>query len=202
MYDVKKMKSDIENAASIANCKVIAKFAAAFKRIYVSDRVPERFDDIGVEVTKSKISDHDDIEDIFGGPGFYIIFTDFDVGQNRCRLVLGERCRAVYRGECAKVGRRIQSHLFNRSYKQDYEVRASKYVSKNIGKEFYEPRWTACLKLGDGTNGIDIDDEKYRTSQWFVVVHCMPGSSQAVRQQAEEAFDQVFVRPVANRESA
>jgi len=201
MYDVKKMKATIENAVSIAEREVREQFADAFKRIYVSDKVPESFDDIGVKIHESKIANHDDIKDIIRGPGFYIILTDFDVGQNHCKLVLGEHCRAVYRGECYTARKRIQSHLFNRRYNQDYEVRKKKFT-QYTGRAYYESPWPACLKLGDGTNGIDIADEKYSSSQWFVVVHEMRGSSQAVRKQAEQAFDEVFGKPVASRDSA
>ena len=204
MYDVEKMKSDIENEVSPAKEGVKNQFADAFRRIYVSSKVPESFDGIGVEVKVSRIACHKDLESIFPGPGFYIIFTDSDVGQNPCRLVLGEQCRAVYRGESYLVRKRVQSHLFNRWYRQDYEDREQEYVSRpeKTGKAYYEPFWPACLRLGDGSNGIDVDNDKYSKSQWFVVVHSMKGSSQEVRKQAERAFDDVFGKPVASKERA
>ncbi|MBU2227717.1 MAG: hypothetical protein KJ936_08660 [Proteobacteria bacterium] len=69
---------------------------------------------------------------------------------------------------------------------------------KDDGKKFQEVLWSAFLKLGDGNNGIDIDDAQYNSFKWFVVVHDMKESSREVRQQAEHAFDNVFGKPVAS----
>jgi hypothetical protein len=94
--------------------------------------------------------------------------------------------------------------LFNTRYKEDYEKRKTNYQKseKGKGKEFYEQFWPACIKIKAGVNGIDIDHEEYKNSDWLVIVHNMKGSSQGVRQQAELAFDEVFGKPAACRDNA
>lgn len=200
LYDVAEMKICIEQAISVAELTVREKFIAAFRKIYQENEVPNSFDD-KVKISITKLSQPNDIENIISGSGFYIILTDLEISGNECTLIKN-RTKAIYRGESCTVKKRIQSHLFNSSYKRDYKERETAYLSKdqNKDKEYYEQFWPACLKLGNGTNGINID-QNYQDNEWYVVVHSMKGSSQEVRVQAELAFDEVFKKPVASREN-
>ena len=195
------MKSMIEDAVSIAELEVKNKFIGTFKRMYSENQVPEKFDE-ELKISIISLKKPKDIENIISGAGFYVILTDFNINDNQCCLTKTKYIKAIYRGECSTVKKRIQSHLFNSKYKESYEERKRKYLDKqkNKGKEYYEPFWPACLKLGNGSNGIDIDKE-YKNNDWYVVVHGMKGSSQEVRVQAELAFDDVFNKPVASREN-
>jgi hypothetical protein len=202
LYDVNKMKSNIEAAVSIAELEVKNEFISVFNEIYVENKVPLTLDDL-FQVSIIKLEKLEHIESIISGAGFYIILTDFNLADNPCELTKEESIKAIYRGECSTVKKRIKSHLFNSEYKKSYEERKRKYLAqeKNNGKEFYEQFWPACLKLGNGTNGIDIDGTEYNGNNWYVVVHNMKNSSQAVRVQAELAFDNCFNKPVASREN-
>jgi len=202
MYDVISMKSTIEEALSKAEAEVRTIFAKALRNIYSANKVPNETTFGNVTICKHTLRAHSDLDDITGAAGFYIILTDYPIENNNCMLSGHENLRAIYRGECGTIRKRIQSHLFNTQYKEDYECRKTDYKNseKGKGKEFYEPFWPACLKPEPGVNGIDIDNEKYKNSEWLVIVHSMKGSSQEVRQQAELAFDEVFGKPVACRE--
>ncbi len=178
MYDVKEMKSCIENAAAVAEEEVRNIFIEEFKSIYTGNKIPDNFDK-DLKISISKLRNPVDIKKILGGAGFYIIVTDLEIPDNECVLTFGEKLRAIYRGECGTVKKRIQSHLFNDDYKAEYEQRKTDYTAKptNAGKDFYEQFWPACLKIGDGTNGLNIDKD-YTNNDWYVVVHNMIGSSQ------------------------
>ena len=144
-----------------------------------------------------------DLREVYSGAGFYVILTDRAVDGNACRLGSGA-LRAIYRGECGTVRRRIQSHLFNSLYNSDYDQRSSRYSSdpKNVGRSFYEPHWPHCLKLDPGgPSGINIDQAPHSNFSWLVLVHRMSGSSQRVRQLAELAFDDAFGHPSASRDA-
>lgn len=202
-YDVDQMKDRLKKAISEAKAEVKNKFSDALKEIYKDDHVPDGVTFGNVKISKHVIKSSSDLKGITNGPGFYIIMTNHDVIGNNCKLIANDGLRAIYRGECGTTRKRIQSHLFNKQYKSEYDQRKSTYSNndKNNGKDFYEPFWPACLKIKEGVNGINVDtDNEYSQSVWMVIVHDMKGSSQEVRQQAESAFDDVFKKPIASRE--
>jgi hypothetical protein len=195
------MRTEIEDAVSVAQQRVRAQFRSAFEAIYRDSAVPKSFPTVGPSISIETLVVPDDLGAIWATAGFYIIFSSYPVPGNECRLTYSG-LRAIYRGECYTVRRRVQSHLFNQKYKDEYEQRERAYTNKsqNLGRDYYEPYWPACLKVQPGVNGINIDREPYNTYEWKVIVHEMKGSSQEVRQQAELAFDEVFGRPAASRE--
>ncbi|MEC6814272.1 hypothetical protein VXS05_04285 [Photobacterium toruni] len=200
MYNVKEMKQKIIDAVEVANNEVRAQFESAFNTIYCDNIVPSEFEkELKIKIHKMKRPE--DINIIHATAGFYIIFTDLDIGNNNCTLKHTGITHAIYRGECDKVKRRIQSHLFNKQYKFEYKLRESVYHAKseNKGKDFHEQYWPACLKIGNGESGLNIHED-FKGHNWYVLVHNMRGSSQAVRIQAELAFDNVFGKPLASRE--
>ncbi|GJQ60986.1 MAG: hypothetical protein SCALA702_00390 [Melioribacteraceae bacterium] len=203
MYNVIEMKNKIETAVSIAENEVKEEFMQLFKNIYKNNSVPNNLSDPKI-ISLIHLTSYSDLERVISGAGFYVILSDYDAQNNGCILTLNENIRAIYRGEGNTVKKRIQSHLFNSRYKEDYDKRKQKYLNKpeNAGRSYYEVFWPACIKLGDGSNGINIDvDEKYNEYSWFLIIHNMRGSSQEVRVQAELAFDELFGKPLACREN-
>ncbi|MCX5903349.1 MAG: hypothetical protein NTV89_07725 [Proteobacteria bacterium] len=203
MYDVRQMRSEIEDAVLIARQKIRDQFKSAFKTIYRNKVVPQAFPTISPSIFIEPLVSPKDLDAIPTCAGFYIILSTFRIPNNECRLTCSG-LRAIYRGECYTVRRRIMSHLFNQRYKDEYKKRKQAYISKsqNAGRDFYEQYWPACLKIHPGINGINIDSEPYCTYTWRVIVHEMTGSSREVRQQAELAFDDVFGKPTASREGS
>ena len=201
MYDVKEMKARIDNASSVAKLEVREIFKNELQKIYSDNEIPDSFSK-DLKISISKLSKPVDIKNILSGAGFYIIVTDLKIPDNKCKLTFRKELKAIYRGECGTVKRRIQSHLFNDSYKADYEQRKSDYMANPdyAGKDFYEQYWPACLKIGNGTDGLNIDKD-YGNNEWYVLVHNMIGSSREVRVQAELAFDDAFNKPAASREN-
>jgi hypothetical protein len=125
-----------------------------------------------------------DIERLHYGPGLYVIFTDYQRDMNPCTLESGG-LKAIYRGHCYTMKKRLFSHLLNDHYRATLPERGFRY--------------DVCMKL-DEANGINIDQQPYCEYRWRVVVYKMPGSSKLIREQAELAFDQVFGRPLGSRE--
>ncbi|MCG9703288.1 hypothetical protein L1D19_24865 [Vibrio natriegens] len=194
------MKQKILDAVKVANDEVRQEFESVFSAIYREKKVPNEFPK-ELKITLQKVESPEDIDKIHATAGFYVIFTNLVVGENKCSLKHIENTTAIYRGECDKVKRRVQSHLFNKQYKIEYQQRESVYLSnpEKKGKDFYEQYWPACLKIGNGESGLNIHED-YRENDWYVLVHSMRGSSQEVRVQAELAFDNVFGKPLASRE--
>lgn len=129
----------------------------------------------------------DDIKNVYGGTGFYIILTNLNFSDNESQLKISD-LTAIYRGHSYKVKDRIMSHLFSSQYKA--KELASKYPSN----------YSVCLKIEDGVNGIDIDKKPYSNYKWKIIVHKMKGSSELIRQQTEHAFDDIYKRPIKSRE--
>lgn len=125
-----------------------------------------------------------DIERLYYGPGLYVIFTDYQRDSNRCTLE-SDGLKAIYRGHCYTMKKRLLSHLLNDHYRANLPERGVRY--------------DVCMKL-DEANGINITEPPYSEHRWRVVVHKMPDSSKLIREQAELAFDQVFGRPLGSRE--
>jgi len=54
------------------------------------------------------------------------------------------------------------------------------------------------MKLND--DGININESPYSNHTWAVIQHSMPDSSKVIREQAEQAFDEVFNQPVGSND--
>lgn len=202
MYNVSEMKSELANAVVSAEDKIRAKFVTAFKAVYDGDVVPERFSNEYPRIDLVSLTKPVHLEQVYSGEGFYVILSDRIVDGNTCRLT-HVTLRAIYRGECGTVRKRIQSHLFNSRYNTDFEGRSARYRAdpKNKGKSFYEAHWPHCLKLDvGGPSGVNIDQQPHSSYHWLVLVHRMNGSSQRVRQLAEMAFDVAFGHPEGSRD--
>ena len=138
------------------------------------------------EVMSFDVADLSDLKGLPYGPGLYVIFTDYQKDSNPCKLELCN-LKAIYRGHCYTVKKRLFSHLLNNHYRSMLPANGVRY--------------DVCLKL-DGANGININIAPYSSYKWRVVVHKMPRSSKLIREQAELAFDHVFGRPLGSKEVA
>jgi hypothetical protein len=136
-------------------------------------------------VVSRAIKSLSDAEEVHYGTGLYVIMSDYQIEENRCSLVI-DGLKAIYRGHCSTVKRRLKSHLFNDHYRSNLPERGVRY--------------DVCMKL-DEKNGINICDLPYSNYRWSVVVHKMKDSSKLMREQAELAFDDVFGRPLGSREA-
>jgi hypothetical protein len=136
------------------------------------------------QVVTYKIDEQADIDKTYSGRGFYLILTDYPTENNKCTCKVGG-LTVVYRGHCSVVKKRIQSHLSNTLYRANLPERGVRY--------------DVCMNI-DGQQGINITQDPYKKYRWSVMVHKMPKSSKAIREQAELAFDDVFSRPVGSRE--
>lgn len=130
----------------------------------------------------------EDLTQIYTGTGFYIILTDYPSDNNNCTLYY-KGAKAIYRGHSYGVRDRIKSHLFNEKYNEDI-----------IGKK-YSTKYTVCLKMEDGNGGINIDSKIYSKWNWFIIIHKMNNSSKTMRELMEDAFDEIYNRPVFSREN-
>jgi hypothetical protein len=131
-----------------------------------------------------KVTSASSIADMYTMQGFYIILSDIELDDNECTFELNKQ-RAIYRGHSYNVKNRIMSHLFNTRYKNELD-----------GETVY----TACLKIEDGVNGVNVDEEPYVQNKWTVIVHKMLKSDKVTREQAEAAFDQKYKKPCKSRE--
>lgn len=202
MYDVSAMELELKNSFAVVAMKIRTQFTVAFESIYVNGLVPEELPNQTPPIDQITITSVADLDLVYRGQGFYVILSDRVVDGNLCRMRRGT-LRAIYRGECADVRKRIQSHLFNSRYNASYNERSSRYVAnpKNRGKHFYEAHWPHCMKLDlGGPSGINIDEPPHSEYHWHVLVHKMKGSTQQVRKIAELAFDDTFGHPAGSRE--
>lgn len=128
------------------------------------------------------VKNYSDLENnnILKGPGFYLIASNYAVGENPCTLFINGDKQVVYRGHSYNVRERIESHLFYDSY-----------TSKNSGRRF-----TVCLKLD--RDNINIDKPPLNKHGWVIVTHSMGNSKSLIREAAEMAFDEVFSKPVGS----
>lgn len=115
-----------------------------------------------------------DLLNIFSVTCFYFILTKKAFEDNECSFTYKDNT-AIYRGHSYTVKNRILSHLANKFYNSNYDS-----------------TYKACIKVEDGQNGINIDQEPYSTWEWSVIIHKMKGSSKIIREQAEEAFDTIY----------
>ncbi len=105
--------------------------------------------------------------------------------ENKCTLDF-EGQKAIYRGHSYFTKKRLLSHLANETYRQ----RRTKH----------DPFYKVCLKIENGINGININQEPYKNWQWTIIVHKMKDSTQTIREQAEAAFDELYGRPCKSKE--
>ena len=133
------------------------------------------------------LNNFDDLKKVYSGIGFYVILTSNNFADNECQFKFSD-LGAIYRGHSYNVKDRIMSHLFTTQYK----------VKESTAK--YKSNYTVCLKIEDGVNGIDIDKKPYSDHKWKVIVHKMKGSTELIRQQAEQAFDDIYKQPIKSRE--
>jgi hypothetical protein len=200
IYDVQKMKFDLAKAAEKVEQEIKNTFKIAFKNIYKDNMVPANFSSQKVKIIKKTIGSHLDFDGIPSRSGFYIILTNCPIEANDCSLSYGN-LTAVYRGQASKVKKRLTSHLSNRKYNADYELRRENYIKqKKSDAKFYEKHFGACMKFHPEHNGINVSDPQYKDYQWAVIVHEMLDTTERVRELAEFAFDSVFGKPIASRE--
>lgn len=173
MYDIAKLTS------------LEAEVAATMRKHFADFFSSHDYSKDNRSVVSRNVCSLADIDTLFYGTGFYVIFTDYQTHLNECTLEI-DGLKAIYRGHCYTVKKRMASHLLNDHY------RAS-LPEKGI-------RYDVCMKLDD-RNGINITEAPYSDFRWRVVVHKMKGSSKLIREQAEQAFDQVFSRPLGSKEA-
>lgn len=196
-YRIPEMEDALENATSVVLGEIKDQF-----RNYLSE-LNESGLSLEVLASNSQVvayglNEHSSLKGIYSSSGFYVICTDHDVAGNTCTFSLGNEQTAIYRGECSSVRRRIESHLFNETYRKLYEERKQSKLS--TGGKFSEPYYGACIKVDRSVSGININALPYSQSKWSVIVLRMQGSSSLVRKQAELAFDELFGKPIASRE--
>ncbi|EGR1393754.1 hypothetical protein ACCF70_000689 [Vibrio parahaemolyticus] len=133
-----------------------------------------------IKARRVNIRDHKDISKLLYKDGVYLILTDYMIDENPCELII-DNLKVIYRGHGSKVRKRVESHLFNKKYKLDKDG----------------TNYTVCMKL-NGDNGINLNEEPYCKFKWLVVSHSMPYSSKTMREQAEQAFDSIFNKPVGS----
>lgn len=138
-------------------------------------------DDHNFRITK--ITSFEDTDKIMYGSGFYLIFSDFNLDNNKCEIEINNT-RVIYRGHCSRVKQRIRSHLFK-----------SKYDLNKINTDY-----KVCLKIDSKINGINIDDHIYSKYQWYVLTISMRGSNKLIRELCEKAFDKLYNKPIYSRD--
>lgn len=126
----------------------------------------------------------EELQQIYYGSGFYILMTNLKFEDNNCLFEI-ENFKAIYRGHSYYVKDRIMSHLLNFDYNKNQTKRT---------------KYTVCLKIEEGIEGININQKPYSDYLWKVIVHKMKGSSGVIREQAELAFDNIYNRPSKSRE--
>ena len=194
------MKSDLVKAVKQVEQEIQDTFEIAFKDIYKDNMVPANFHSQKVKIIKKTIGSHSYLDGIPSRSGFYIILTNCPIEANDCSLKY-RNLTAVYRGQASTAKKRLTSHLLNRQYNADYELRKEKYLKlKDLDAKFYEVHFGACMKFHPEHNGINVSDLQYKDYQWVVIVHEMLDTTERVRELAELAFDSAFGKPIASRE--
>ena len=140
-------------------------------------------EDDSIDSSKLVITDiqsYDSISKLRYGSGLYLILTDYLTTENECSYELNG-LKAIYRGHGVRMKKRVESHLFNKLYKQNKD--GTNYI--------------VCMKLNND-NGININEKPYSDFNWCVVQHTMTKSSKTIREQAEQAFDEVHKMPIGS----
>lgn len=196
-YDISAMKASLHDAQVEALGNIRDEFSQFLRELSDGEMTTASLSQNRL-VDIRNLDTYEDLSSVYGSPGLYIICTSFPVEGNECTFILQNGLRAIYRGECATVMRRLESHLFNEQYRNGYENRKANKL--NAGGKFSEPYYGACIKIDSRVSGINIDQGEYAHHSWAVVVLKMFGSSSALRKQAEFAFDDIFRKPAASRE--
>ncbi|MFH1200691.1 MAG: hypothetical protein V1708_06520 [Candidatus Micrarchaeota archaeon] len=188
--------ADIVKEAKKYEAKLLSQVTSKVTGMFVEFLRSIDYNNIGSStpnISIIQVVEHEHLNLLYSGPGFYVIATDFKHDENGCIFPIHEKFKAIYRGHSGTLKRRIESHLFNETYNAGYEKR------KEGGKSSEMP-FTACMKIENGINGINVDKSPYSDFKWYVIQHKMPGSSELIRKQVEAAFDDVFNKPLANRD--
>ena len=196
-YDIGAMKASLHDAQVEALRNIRGQFSQFLRQLSDGEMTTASLSSNRL-VDSRNLNVYEDLSAVYGSPGLYIICTSFPMEDNKCTFRLQDGLRAIYRGECATVMRRLESHLFNERYRNGYDNRKVKKLG--TGGKFSEPYYGACIKIAPSVSGINIDQGEYANHSWAVVVLKMFGSSSALRKQAELAFDDLFGKPAASRE--
>ncbi|WML29231.1 hypothetical protein RCG24_14695 [Neobacillus sp. OS1-32] len=147
-----------------------------------------------------KINTIDDLNEFpCTSAGLYVILTDYKQGyvENPCNLKIKnlKNVKAIYRGQASDVRLRLKSHLFHELYEQE---RIRDIRNGNVRHDNY----IVCMKLVDKKEeGINLHrDEELQKANWYVIYHGLRGSNRYIRENAEEAFDLVFDKPICSNE--
>lgn len=186
--EISKMHSHIQNTYFIPFFKSLkGKYSSHFK----NEKSPK--------IIVRQISSLIDLEEIPNERGFYLIFTDYKNGYedlNDCTCVISDdsNARVIYRGESYNVRTRLESHLFN-----NYYHKKRKENHKRIDN------YQVCLKLMNEEHvNLDSSVENHTeiiNANWYVAYHAFPKSDGVIRKMAEQAFDEIFGKPVCSREN-
>lgn len=133
-----------------------------------------------------EIKSEDDLKKAFYKEGFYIILTNNNFKENKCEFEY-KGLKAIYRGHSYFTKKRLLSHLANNNY--------------NSQRKKNETNYKVCLKIKDGINGININQEPYKNWKWIIIIHKMKKSTKIIREQTEKAFDCQFEKPIKSRET-
>ena len=196
-YDIGAMKALLHEAQVKALQNIREQFSQFLQELSGGEMTTESLSQNPL-VSSHSLRTYDDLSSVYSSPGLYIICTSFTMPEGECTFRLEGGLQAIYRGECASVRRRLESHLFNEQYRHGYENR--KAAKLNTDGKFSEPYYGACIKINPSISGINIDQGEYANHSWAVVVLKMYGSSSALRKEAELAFDHSFEKPAASRE--
>jgi hypothetical protein len=115
------------------------------------------------------------------GSGLYLILTDYLKDENQCTFEING-LKAIYRGHGRRIKKRVESHLYNVKYNENKD----------------ETNYTVCMKLNDD-DGINLNESPYSDYRWYVIQHPMTDSSKTIREQAEQAFDNVYNMPIGSK---
>ncbi len=169
MYDIKSL---VERENSLKQ-----HFKMHFVDFFTGYDYEDRSDD-NIKITN--IHSYNDISSLRYGSGLYLILTNYLIQENPCRLEVNG-LKVIYRGHGIRIRKRVESHLFNLQYNENKD----------------RTTYSVCMKLNDD-NGINIDRDPYSEYQWTVIQHPMTNSSKTMREQAEQAFDHVYLRPIGS----
>jgi len=197
-YNIKSMRTNYQKALTELENNIVSEFKNFFSSFYTDNSVPPITNSRGCTTCFYTIKNHESINEIFSGAGLYLIFSNVNFASNECSLTFNSS-KVIYRGESSLLKKRIESHLFNKLYNKYYDVRESEAKEKR--RNFGEVRYNTCIKVKQNENGININEEPYLNHEWFVIIHKMVGSNSIIRKQAEIAFDSLYNKPFANRET-
>lgn len=138
------------------------------------------YDDSNKNLQILHLNNEADLDKVIYGRGFYIILTDKKLASESCDFNYNGY-HAIYRGHSYFTKNRLKSHLSNKRY--------------NTTKKPKEQKYTVCLKMEKGINGINIDEYPYKDWSWLVIIHKMDKSTKSIREQAEYAFDEIYGKP-------